>query len=94
MQLRECRRPWLMMGVGARWLTKRWPPKSFAALARRAQQQFGGTVPLHRSCRLTKPPLAQQVIAQIEARSHRLQGLARDELPCRSWPLFCNAPTP
>jgi lipopolysaccharide heptosyltransferase I len=37
-------RPWLSVGVGARWPTKRWPPAHFATLAARAQQQFGGTI--------------------------------------------------
>jgi lipopolysaccharide heptosyltransferase I len=37
-------RPWLALGVGARWLTKRWPPEHFAELARRAQALAGGTV--------------------------------------------------
>ena len=37
-------RPWLMIGPGSRWPTKRWPPVHFAALARRAQERFGGTV--------------------------------------------------
>ena len=36
-------RPWLVLGVGSRWLTKRWPPSHFAMLARRAQASFGGT---------------------------------------------------
>jgi lipopolysaccharide heptosyltransferase I len=36
-------RPWLAVGVGSRWLTKRWPPQHFAALVRRARAQFGGT---------------------------------------------------
>jgi lipopolysaccharide heptosyltransferase I len=36
-------RPWFMLGVGARWLTKRWPPNHFAALVRRAIRQFGGS---------------------------------------------------
>jgi lipopolysaccharide heptosyltransferase I len=35
--------PWLAIGVGSRWLTKRWPPEHFAELARQAQQRFGGT---------------------------------------------------
>jgi lipopolysaccharide heptosyltransferase I len=36
-------RPWLMLGVGARWLTKRWPAEHFAALAQQAHQRFGAT---------------------------------------------------
>jgi len=36
-------RPWLAVGAGARWLTKRWPPAHFAELVRRAQGRFGGT---------------------------------------------------
>jgi heptosyltransferase I len=42
-QLRGCPRPWLAVGVGSRWLTKRWPPQHFAALTQRALQRFGGT---------------------------------------------------
>ncbi len=37
-------RPWLALAVGARWVTKRWPPGHFAELANRAQQAFGGSV--------------------------------------------------
>ena len=36
-------RPWLAVGAGARWTTKRWPPEHFAALVRRALARFGGT---------------------------------------------------
>ncbi len=32
---RACPRPWLVIGPGSRWATKRWPPAHFAALARR-----------------------------------------------------------
>ncbi len=42
-QLAPFPRPWLAVGVGSRWPTKRWPPRHFAALARQAQAQFGGT---------------------------------------------------
>jgi lipopolysaccharide heptosyltransferase I len=42
--LRECPRPWLVLGLGARWRTKRWPAEHFASLARRAQQRWGGTI--------------------------------------------------
>lgn len=36
-------RPLLAVAVGARWLTKRWPPGHFAELMRRVQSRFGGT---------------------------------------------------
>jgi lipopolysaccharide heptosyltransferase I len=42
-QLRGCPRPWLAVGVGSRWLTKRWPPQHFAALTQWALERFGGT---------------------------------------------------
>jgi lipopolysaccharide heptosyltransferase I len=42
-RLHDMPKPWLMFGVGARWLTKRWPPQHFAALAQKAQRDFGGT---------------------------------------------------
>jgi lipopolysaccharide heptosyltransferase II len=42
-QLGDCPRPWLAVGVGSRWLTKRWPPEHFAALTQRALDRFGGT---------------------------------------------------
>lgn len=41
--LRGCPRPWLAIGVGARWLTKRWPPHCFGELLTRAQAEVGGT---------------------------------------------------
>lgn len=41
--LRHVPRPWLVLAVGSRWLTKRWPPEHFAALARKTQERCGGT---------------------------------------------------
>ncbi len=35
-QLRLLPRPWVMLAVGSRWRTKRWPPGHFAALAAEA----------------------------------------------------------
>ncbi len=35
-----CPRPWLMLGPGSRWPTKRWPPEHFAALASRVAGRF------------------------------------------------------
>jgi heptosyltransferase I len=43
-RLRGLPRPWLALGVGSRWVTKRWLPEHFAALALRSQSAFGGTV--------------------------------------------------
>jgi heptosyltransferase-1 len=34
-------RPRLLLNLGARWLTKRWPPEHFAEVARRAVREFG-----------------------------------------------------
>lgn len=34
-------RPWLLLNIGARWETKRWPPKHFAEIARRASTLLG-----------------------------------------------------
>ncbi len=34
-------RPCLILNLGARWLTKRWPPEHFAEIARRAAAEFG-----------------------------------------------------
>jgi len=36
-------RPWVAVAAGAKWVTKRWPPASFAALLARGQAEFGGT---------------------------------------------------
>src|SRR5262249_46452371 len=36
-------RPWLVLAVGSRWLTKRWPTGHFAALAGRALAGRGGS---------------------------------------------------
>ena len=35
-------RPWLVLGVGARWVTKRWPAAHFAELVWRVQRKYGG----------------------------------------------------
>jgi lipopolysaccharide heptosyltransferase II len=43
-RLRDAPRPWLVVSAGSRWPTKRWPPEHFAAVAARAQGEFGGTV--------------------------------------------------
>lgn len=74
-------RPWLAVGTGARWRTKRWPPKHFASLIRTTQAAFGGTAmfigtrddaPLARAVmdRLTGPALdltGQTTLPQLAA---------------------------
>jgi len=42
--LRDVPQPWIAIAPGARWLTKRWPVRHFAELARLALDRFGGTV--------------------------------------------------
>lgn len=39
-------RPLLMIHPGAQWETKRWPPESFAVLARAAQEEMGASIVL------------------------------------------------
>ncbi len=67
--LADCPRPWMAFAVGSRWLTKRWPAASFAELARRAQQNFGGTVLFVGTA--DERPLSQEV-------THVLTGPTRD----------------
>src|SRR5262245_60610657 len=62
-QLRELPRPWMAFGVGARWLTKRWPPGHFARLAQMAQERFGG-IALFTGAP-AGAPLAKEVIGQL-----------------------------
>jgi lipopolysaccharide heptosyltransferase I len=62
-QMKDLPRPWLAFGVGARWLTKRWPPDHFARLALRAQETFGGSVFFVGSP--DEAPLAKQVMEQL-----------------------------
>jgi ADP-heptose:LPS heptosyltransferase len=70
-------RPWLMLGVGARWLTKRWPPEHFAALANAAQRQFGGTAVFIGAP--DEAALARQTITRLAGPSLDLSG--RTTLP-------------
>ncbi len=71
-QLQSFPRPWLAVGVGSRWLTKRWLPQHFAALARRAQERFGGTAVFVGSPE--EASLADQAAALIRAPVCRLTG--------------------
>ncbi|MFL5240518.1 MAG: glycosyltransferase family 9 protein [Gemmataceae bacterium] len=42
-ELQGCPRPWIMLAVGSRWVTKRWLPQHFGLLVRQAQEEYGGT---------------------------------------------------
>ncbi len=75
--LRGCPRPWLAVGPGSRWVTKRWPPGHFAALLRRAQARFGGTAVFVGAP--NEAALSEAVRAGIEGPSVDLTG--RTELP-------------
>jgi heptosyltransferase I len=70
--LRSAPRPWLAVGVGARWLTKRWPPAHFAALVDRAQRHTGGTALFVGSP--DEAALAQEAAAALTGPVHQLAG--------------------
>ncbi len=70
--LRGLPRPWLVLGVGSRWVTKQWLPEHFAALAQQAQGRFGGTAVFVGTGDET--PLAQAVQAQLVGPTLNLAG--------------------
>jgi ADP-heptose:LPS heptosyltransferase len=65
-------RPWVAFAVGARWLTKRWPPAHFAELARREQAAFGGTCLFVGTTDDTA--LSLEVIAALRGPAHDFTG--------------------
>jgi lipopolysaccharide heptosyltransferase I len=75
--LAEHPRPWLAVGVGARWLTKRWPPQHFAALTQHALDAFGGSAIFVGAP--DEAALAEQTATQLRGRSLNLAG--RTSLP-------------
>ena len=74
--LREYPRPWLAVGVGARWITKRWPPQHFAALTQRALDKFGGTAVFVGAA--DEAPLAQEASARLQG--HVVNVVGRTDL--------------
>jgi lipopolysaccharide heptosyltransferase I len=65
-------RPWLVLGVGSRWVTKRWLPDHFAVLARMAQDRFGATIMFVGG--LDERALSQRVVAQLKGAVCDLSG--------------------
>jgi lipopolysaccharide heptosyltransferase I len=65
-------RPWLMLGVGSRWVTKRWLPEHFAGLAQQAQTHFGGTAVFLGGG--DEAPLAEEVRARLAGPALNLSG--------------------
>jgi len=70
--LRPLPRPRVMLAVGSRWQTKRWPPGHFAALTARAQAAFGGSAIFVGSPE--ERPLADEVRACLPGPSLNLSG--------------------
>ncbi len=75
--LRDCPRPWLALGVGSRWMTKRWPPEHFAILAERAFRFAGGTAIFVGG--RDETPLARAAAEHLPGRTRDLTG--RTTLP-------------
>jgi ADP-heptose:LPS heptosyltransferase len=71
-QLQSFPRPWLAIGVGSRWLTKRWPPEHFAVLARRAFERCAGTAVFVGTPE--EAPLADQTARLVTGPTCRLTG--------------------
>jgi heptosyltransferase I len=72
-ELHDFPRPWLAVGVGARWRTKRWPPEHFAELLRRTQKRFGGTALF--VGRGDEAALAQKTLAMLTGPARDFSGL-------------------
>ncbi|MFO0879937.1 MAG: glycosyltransferase family 9 protein [Gemmataceae bacterium] len=70
-------RPWLVVGAGSRWETKRWPPEQFAEVANRARAEVGGSVILVGT--VDESPLNEAVRVRLDGPSLDLTG--RTTLP-------------
>ncbi len=76
-QIRDCPRPRMAVGVGSRWVTKRWPAEHFATLMRKAQDRFGGSAIFVGGPDEIEP--ARQVARRL--RGHTLELTGRTSLP-------------
>jgi heptosyltransferase I len=73
----NCPRPWVAVGVGARWMTKRWPAEHYATLLRKAQDRFEGTAIFVGGP--DESEAARQVARRL--RAHTLELTGRTSLP-------------
>ncbi len=72
-------RPRLVLNVGARWITKRWPPEHYAAVARRAVEFFGaGLIAVGAD---EDRPLVESLRASLDPTIPFLNLCARTSLP-------------
>lgn len=71
-QLASLPRPILAMHPGAQWQTKRWPPSHFAALAQRAQREFGAGLVM--VCGPGEESLCQELADQAQIPTVNLAG--------------------
>ena len=71
-QLHGLPRPFVMVSVGSRWLTKRWLPEHFAELLHAAQTEFNGSVVFVGSP--DEKGLADSVVPSLPGRSLNLVG--------------------
>jgi heptosyltransferase-1 len=67
--LRGLPRPIVAVNVGARWLTKRWPPRQFASVARRAALERGASLVLVGS------PEDRSLVDQLVSELGRMEAL-------------------
>ncbi len=70
--LAGCPRPFLMVGAGSRWMTKRWPPEHFATLIHKAQDRFGGTAVFVGG--RDEAPLARKIARRVRGHTLDLTG--------------------
>jgi lipopolysaccharide heptosyltransferase II len=71
-RLRPHPRPWVMINLGTRWETKRWPTASFSALFQQVHTRFGGTAILVGGA--DEQPLARAFLDHIPTATLDLTG--------------------
>jgi heptosyltransferase I len=71
-QMKGFPRPWIVTAVGAKWLTKRWPPSHFAQLLQQTINEFGGT--LFSVGTADDTPLSQDLLSNFKGNQLDLTG--------------------